>query len=58
MHGLHVELLLSLDLHKAHVLFGHGFGDRFRIDEIVLVRLPVRFYELGGDEPHFVSLFS
>jgi hypothetical protein len=33
-------LLLGLDLHKAHVLLRHGFGDRLRIDEIILVRLP------------------
>ena len=40
VHGLPVELLLGLDLHKAHVLLRHGFGDRLRIDEIILVRLP------------------
>jgi hypothetical protein len=55
---LHIELLLGLDRHKAHVLFGHRFGDRFRIQEVVLVRLPVGLYELGGNEPHFVSLLS
>jgi hypothetical protein len=27
----------SLELREAHVLFGHGFGDRFAIDEVVLV---------------------
>ena len=58
MHGLPIELLLRFDLHKAHVLLGHGFGDRFRIDEVVLVRLAVGFDELGRDEPHFVPLFS
>src|ERR1700746_327407 len=35
VHGLPVELLLGLDLHKAHVLLRHGFGDRLRIDEII-----------------------
>src|SRR4029079_13776119 len=58
VHGLYIELLLRLDRHKAHVQFGHSFRDRFRIDEVVLVRLPVRLYELGGDESHFVALFS
>jgi hypothetical protein len=58
VHGLHIELLLCLDLHKAHVLFGYRFGDRFRIQEVILVRLAVRLHELGGDEPHFVTLFS
>ena len=58
VHGLHIELLLRLDEHKAHVLLGHRFGDRFRIEEVVLVRLSVRLYELGGDEPYFVSLLS
>jgi hypothetical protein len=36
VHGLHIELLLSLELREAHVLFGHGFADRFAIDEVVL----------------------
>ena len=57
VHGLHIELLSGLDRHKPHVLFGHGFGDCFRIDEIVLVRFSVWLYELGRDEPHFVPLF-
>ena len=48
----------GLDLHKAHVLFGHGFGDRFGIDEVVLVRLAVRLHKLRRNESHLVSLFS
>jgi hypothetical protein len=39
VHGLPIELLLRFDRRKAHVLIGHGFVDRFRIDEVVLVRL-------------------
>jgi hypothetical protein len=58
VHSLHVELLLRLDLHKPHVLFGYGFRDRFRINEIILVRLSVRFYELCGNEPYLVPLFA
>jgi hypothetical protein len=58
MHGLHIKLLLRLDRHKAHVLLGHRFGDRFCVEEVVLVRLSVRLYELGRDEPYLVSLFS
>jgi hypothetical protein len=57
VHSLHIELLLRLDRHKAHVLFGHGFGNRFPIEEVVFVLLSVRLYELGGDEPHVVVLF-
>jgi hypothetical protein len=56
VHGLPIELLLRFDLHKAHVLHGHGFGDRFCIDEVIFVRLPVGFDELGRDEPHLVPL--
>jgi hypothetical protein len=43
-----VELLLGLDLHKAHILFPHRFGDRFAIAEVVLVGFSVRFNELAG----------
>jgi len=57
-HGLHIQLLLRFDRHKAHVLFGHRFGDRIRIEEVVLGRFSLRLYELGGEEQHFVTLFS
>lgn len=30
VHGLYVQLLLGLDMHKVHVLFGPGLGDGFR----------------------------
>jgi len=49
VHGLPVELLLVLNLHKAHVLLGHGFGNRFGVKEVVLD-------ELCRDQPHLVSL--
>jgi hypothetical protein len=57
VHGLHVELLLRLDRHKAHVLFGHRFGDGFRIEEVVLVRLAVGLDELRRNESYLVALF-
>jgi hypothetical protein len=53
-----VELLLGLDLHKAHILFPHRFGDRFAIDEVVLVGFSVRFNELAGMSRTGVTLFS
>jgi hypothetical protein len=40
---LQVKLVVRLDGNKAHVLAFDGFGDRFRIDEVVLVRLPKSF---------------
>jgi hypothetical protein len=56
VHGLDIELLLALDLHKTHVLLGHGFGDCLGIDEVIFVRLPLRLHKLCGDESHLVSL--
>jgi hypothetical protein len=53
---LKIKLVLGLDGDKAHVLSRHRLGDRLRIEEIVLVRLQVRLYELGRDESHVVSL--
>jgi hypothetical protein len=58
VHGLPIELLLRFDLHKTHVLLGHGFGDRFRIDEVVLVGLAVRLHKLRRDESYLVPLLS
>ena len=58
VHGLPIELLLRFDLHKTHVLLGHGFGDGFGIDEVVLVRLAVRLHKLRRDQSHLVPLFS
>jgi hypothetical protein len=51
-------LLLGLDLRKAHVLLGHGFGDGLGIEEVVLIRFAIGFDELGRNEPHLVPLFS
>src|SRR6185437_13123562 len=54
--GLHIELLLGLDRYEAHVLFAHGFGDRFAIEEVVLVGLTLGLDELARNESHFVPL--
>jgi len=56
MERLKIKLVLGLDGNKAHVLSCHRLGDRFRIEEVVLVRLQVGLYELGWDESHVVSL--
>ena len=56
MHRLQVELVVGLDRNEAHVLPIDSFGDRFRIEEVVLVRLQLRLYELARDESHVVSL--
>ena len=58
MHRLQIELILRLDRYEAHVLLGHRLGDRLGIDEVVLVRLAIRFYELCGNQSHLVSLLA
>ena len=54
MHGLQIQLLVALDGHKAHGWPADGFGDRFRVDVIVLVRLHV----LRRDDSYFVTLLA
>src|SRR3954452_9894382 len=49
MQRLQVELIIGLDRHEAHVLPRHRFGDCFGIEEVVLVRLEKRLYELRRD---------
>jgi len=46
------------DLHKAHVLLAHGFGDGLSIDEVILVGLPVGLHKLCRDQSHLVSLLA
>ena len=58
VHGLQVELLVGLDGNKTHVLARHRFGDRFGIEEVVLVRLEEGFDELRRDESHVVPLLA
>ena len=54
--SLQVELLVGLDGNKPHVLPGNSFGNGLGIEEVILVRLKIRFYELCRDQAHFVSL--
>jgi len=37
--SLQIKLAVGLNGYKAHVVAGHGFGNRFGIDKIVLVGL-------------------
>ena len=56
VHALQIELVLGLDWHKAHVVAGDGFGDRLRIQIVVLVRLAERLHKLPGNQPHLMPL--
>jgi hypothetical protein len=58
MESLQVELVVGLDRNKAHVLPIDSFGDRFRIEEVVLVRLHKWLYELSWNQLHIMALFS
>ncbi len=48
----------SLNRHKAHVLAIYGFGDRFGIEEVVLVRLQERFDELRWNQSRVMPLLA
>src|ERR1700739_4647522 len=54
---LQVELIVSLDRHKAHRGTGYSLGDGFGIDVVILVRLHVRLHLLGRHQTHVMSLF-
>jgi hypothetical protein len=56
VHRLKVELIVSLDRDEAHVLALDGFGDGFRVDEVVLVGLHKRLHELRCDLRDIVAL--
>jgi hypothetical protein len=58
MHRLKVELVIRLDRNKPRVLSVDRLGNRFRIQEVVLVGLHEGLYELGRDQPHVMALFS
>ena len=58
MQALQIELVVSLDRHKAHVLARDRFGYRLRIQVVILVRLAIGFDELSGNQPRLVSLLT
>src|SRR5882724_4854683 len=57
MQGLHIQLLISLDRHKAHRRPCDSLSDRLGIDIVALVCLHVRLHILRWNQPHFMSLF-
>src|ERR1700747_81086 len=54
---LQIELIVSLDWHKAHGGTGYSFGDGFGIDVVILVRLHVRLHILCRHQAHLMPLF-
>ena len=56
MDRLEIELVIGLDRDETHVLAFDGFGNRFCVDEVVLVRLHERLYKLSRDQPDIVAL--
>ena len=56
MDRLQVQLVISLDRHKPHVLTLDRFGDGLGVHEVVLVGLHKWLHELGRDQPHVVTL--
>jgi hypothetical protein len=57
MQRLQIELVICLDRHESHILAIHCLGNRFSVDEIVLVRLHKRLHELGWNQLHIMALF-
>ncbi len=55
MQRLNIDLFGSLDLDEAHRRSRDGFGNRFRVDQVVLVALDVGLHELGPDDPDGVT---
>ena len=58
MESLQVKLVICLARNEAHVLPIYSFGDRFRIEEVVLVGLHKWFYKLGWNQLHMMALLS
>jgi len=54
MGRLQVQLVIHLDRDEAHVLALNGLSDRFRVDEVVLVRLYKGLHKLGWNQPGIV----
>ena len=52
---LQVQLIIRLNRDEAHVLAFDRFCNRFRVDEVVVVRLHKRLHELSGDQPRRVT---
>src|SRR5271156_1876806 len=55
---LHIELVVGLDRNKAHGRSTDGFGNRFGVDKVALIRLYVGFHVLSRDDTHLMPLFS
>src|SRR5246127_5530963 len=55
---LHIQLLVGLDRHKPHRGTAHRFGDRFGINEVVLVGLHERLHVLCRHQAHLMPLFA
>src|SRR5947199_331267 len=55
---LPIALSSGLDGNKAHILPGHGFGNGFGIEEVVLIGLEKWFYKLRWNQPHFMTLVA
>ena len=58
MQRLQIKLVVRLDRNETHVLPVYSFGDRFGIEEVVLVGLHKWLHELGWDQLHVMALFS
>ena len=58
MQCLQIKLIVRLNGHKTHVRAVYRLGDRFGIEEIVLVGLHKWLDELCRDQPCVVPLFA
>jgi hypothetical protein len=58
VHSLEIKLVVCLDRDETHVLSVDSFGDRFRIEEVVLVGLHKRLHELSRNQLHVLALLS
>ena len=56
--ALHVELLVALQIDKAHRWAGRGFRYRLGIPIVVLLRLHVGTNIFRRHQPHFVALLA
>ena len=58
MQALHVELLVALQLNKAHRRAGCRFRDRLGVPIVILLSLYVRANILWRHQPHIVTLLA